>query len=180
MNCAEAGVWLHLSMDGRLSADHLAQLERHLETCSDCRREREVLESLRTTLVVQELVPEPEQLSQQIMARVAAYEAQRAARPARVALLVRDAALRIGMILALVVLAVEIIQPSLWTSLISEANRSAPQLVQALTAPGPNSVAWSIWALGAGAVLVVAMRIIRSDAYASWLRSMTDRLPQLW
>jgi predicted anti-sigma-YlaC factor YlaD len=179
VNCAEAGVWLHLSMDGRLSSDHLAQLERHLETCGDCRHERDVLESLCTTLAVQELVPEPEQLSQQIMTRVAAYEARRAVRPVRVAL-VRDAALRVGLILALVVLVVEIIQPTLWTSLISEANHSAPQLVQALTAPGPNSVAWSIWALGAAAALVVAMRIMRSDAYASWLRSVTDRLPQLW
>ncbi|HEV8191746.1 MAG TPA: zf-HC2 domain-containing protein [Ktedonobacterales bacterium] len=179
MNCAEVGVWLHLSIDGRLSADRLAQLESHLETCSNCRREREALESLRATLSVRELVPEPEHLSRQIMARVAAYEAQRAVQPTRV-VLVRDAALRVGLVLALIVLVVEIIQPSLWTSLASEANHSAPQLIQALTAPGPNSVAWSIWALGAVAALVVAMRIMRSDAYASWLRSVTDRLPQLW
>jgi anti-sigma factor RsiW len=167
-------------MDGRLDADRLALLERHLATCHDCQHERVVLASLRVTLSTQELVSEPEHLSQQIMARVAAYEAQRALRPAHVALQVRDTALRIGVILALVLLVVEIIQPSLWIGVVAEANRSVPQLIQALTAPGPNSVAWSIWVLGAAAVLVVAMRITRSEAYTSWLRSVTDRLPQLW
>lgn len=167
-------------MDGRLDADRLAQLERHLATCGDCQHEREVLESLCITLSEQELAPEPAQLSQQVMARVALYEEQRAVRRARLAVQARDTALRVGVILALAVLGVEIIQPSLWTALIGEANHGAPQLMQALTAPGPNSVAWSIWALGAIAALVVAMRIIRSEAYASWLRSVTERLPQLW
>lgn len=180
MNCAEAVAWLHLYMDGRLGVDQLAQLDRHLAACPSCRHERELLETLREALATQDLVAEPEQLSRQIMARVAAYEVRRAARPGRVAVQVRDVAWRLGLALALVVLALEVLQPSLWAGLVSGANRGAPQLVQALTAPGPNSVAWSIWALGVAAVLVVAMRIIRPGAYSSWLRSVTDRLPQLW
>lgn len=180
MNCAEARGWLHLYMDGRLSDDELILLERHLEACASCEQERQLMETLREALSAQEMVPEPEQLSRHIMARVASYEAQRASKPAHIALQVRDIALRVGVILALVVLGVEIIQPSLWANLLAQANHSAPQLMQALTAPGPNSVAWSIWALGAAAALVVATRIIRSEAYASWLRSVTERLPQLW
>lgn len=167
-------------MDGRLDADCMAQLERHLATCGDCQHEREALTVLSASLSEQELTPEPAHLSQQIMARVSAYEEQRVARRAHLAVQARDTALRLGVILALVVLVVEIIQPSLWTALIAGANRGAPQVMQALTAPGPNSVAWSIWALGAIAALVVATRIIRSEAYASWVRAVSERLPQLW
>ena len=180
MNCAEARGSLHLYIDGRLSGDRLIALEQHLETCHECLQERQLLKTLNGALAAQEMVPEPEQLSQQVMARVAAYEARRVVEPARVALQVRDIALRVGLILALILLTVEIIQPSLWTSLVLQANRDVPQVIQALTAPGPNSVAWSIWALGAAAALVVAMRIIRSGAYSAWLRSVTERFPQLW
>src|SRR5579863_570610 len=82
MRCSQANRWLNLYADGRLSPQRYALLERHLYVCAACRQELTFLDTLRASVADADggriPHPEPEQLTANVMSRIAAFEAQRA------------------------------------------------------------------------------------------------------
>ncbi len=82
MTCSQARRWLNLYVDERLSLQRYAALERHMRACSACRQELNFLETLRASVADAEggriPQPEPEELTANIMSRVALFEEQRA------------------------------------------------------------------------------------------------------
>lgn len=50
MNCTEAKPLLHAYLDGELGLESALEIERHLEQCADCARERAALASLSVAL----------------------------------------------------------------------------------------------------------------------------------
>ena len=83
MKCSQAIRRLHLYVDGRLTPQALAPLEQHLMSCAACREELRLLEVIGVSVEGLESAPEPPALTQQIMSRIAAYEAEKASEAAR-------------------------------------------------------------------------------------------------
>lgn len=83
MKCSQAVKRLHLYEDGRLDPRSLAPLEQHLHGCSGCREELRLLEVITSSVEGLETAPEPTALTQQIMSRIAAFEAEKASKAAR-------------------------------------------------------------------------------------------------
>ncbi|MBF6590138.1 MAG: zf-HC2 domain-containing protein [Ktedonobacterales bacterium] len=182
MRCSQATERLQVYIDGRLDARQLAPLERHLQSCSRCRQHLVSFEVIRSALATrEEAVIEPPDLAPVIMRRIAALEAPRAAALAPAATPGwRERTWQMVALVAALALAVLLLPPGAQSNLTETVNRGLPGLLQALTAPGPDSVAWAAWAVGAFVVLLLAFRFARAEASASLRRSIAQRLPQLW
>jgi hypothetical protein len=125
----------------------------------------------------------PPDLERAILARIAAYEATRIAtaeshRVNRIAR--RERLWQAAAVVAVLVLAYFLLPSSAQSSLDTTLNHGVPGIVQTLTSPGPDSVAWAAWAAGALAALLLTVYLARADASAGLRRSIADRLPQLW
>jgi anti-sigma factor RsiW len=181
MRCSQATDWLQLYLDGRLHVNRLAKLEAHLRSCPRCRQELATLERIRVSLREGEAVVEPPTLERAILARIAAFEAARAsAAESANAAGWRERKWQIAALVALIALMYYLLPSATLTSLSGTLSHGLPGIVGALTTPGPDSVAWAAWAVGALAVLVLAVRFARADASAGLRRSIAERLPQLW
>lgn len=187
MTCKKAAYWLQLYIDGRLDPARHTHVEHHLATCPACRRELALLECVRTVAGENDLIAEPADLTQRVLDRVAAHEAQRAARAqdwlagaAGRAANWRAANWR-AIALALVALAaLALLEPgnaSAFTSALSQHIESAYVL---LLTPGPDSISWGVW--GAGGLIAGAFTVwfARADAPSGVRRAIAQRLPQLW
>jgi Putative zinc-finger len=71
MQCSKATRQLQLYIDKRLTLDQMRELEMHLSTCSACSNELVFLEEIDQVLHGMEMVPEPINLTSNIMKRVA-------------------------------------------------------------------------------------------------------------
>jgi anti-sigma factor RsiW len=182
MRCSQVATWLQLYLDDRLHISRLAKLEAHLRECPRCHSDLATLEEIRATLAERESVAEPPNLERVILARIAAYEAARftAAESANAAAGWRERRWQVAALVALVAIIYWLLPSATQANLALTFSRGLPGIVGALTAPGPNSVAWAAWAVGALAVLVLAVRFARADVSAGLRRSIAQRLPQLW
>ncbi len=192
MKCARASEWLSLYLDGRLDMRRLARLERHLVECAACRHDLARLRLMELALREERSVDEPTGLTEHVMRRISAYEAQRAsdaalarqraaARQAERAQAWRAAGARRVLALA-VALAAFIVwaQVAAPTLLPGFAARLAPDVLQLLSTPGPYAIAWSIWIAGAALAIGVGAWAARTEASVELRRVLADRLPQLW
>jgi anti-sigma factor RsiW len=183
MRCSQAVEWLQLYVDDRLELSHLAQLERHVHQCPSCQRELAAIERVRAVLTPDEAVAEPADLERVIRARITLYELQRTAeaaeRQAR-RLAWRERSWQVAALVSILVLTYLLLPSATQSSLNATLYHGLPGLLDALTAPGPDSVAWAAWAVGALAVLSLAVYLARADASAGLRRSIAERLPQLW
>jgi hypothetical protein len=55
-----------------------------------------------------------------------------------------------------------------------------PNVLQLLSTPGPEAIAWSVWIAGATLTLGAFAWFARTDASEELRRALADRLPQLW
>lgn len=192
MKCARANEWLSLYLDGRLDMRRLGRLEQHLIECAACRHELARLRLMELALREERSVDEPTGLTEHVMRRISAYEAQRAseaalarqrvaARQAERAQAWRAAGARRVLALA-VALAAFIVwaQVAAPTLLPGFAERLAPDVLQLLSTPGPYAIAWSVWIAGAALAVGVGAWVARTDASEELRRALADRLPQLW
>lgn len=178
MKCAQYADWLQLSVDGRLDADKQGILQEHLAGCPLCQHDYALLEEVRDALAMP-VVAEID-LTDAIRQRVARYELALATRRARRYALNRDLLGRGAVVVILVMLAIAFLQPGLWHSATNSVQRSWPQVLTLLLSPGPNSIAWAVW--GAAALVAVALVVWlkRTEALATWRRTLEERLPQIW
>jgi anti-sigma factor RsiW len=186
---------MNLYLDERLDASGALRLERHLVECPACKRDLARLRLAEPALREADPVARaqvPAELADQIMRRVAAYEAQRAAdlaraRQRRMARREARGAFWRGPGLRVVAAAVAlIVAVAVWwrsypaNGLAGAASRLGPNVLQWLATPGPDAIAWAAWIAGAAVALGVGGWLARADASAAWRRALVDRLPQLW
>lgn len=183
MTCKKAAYWLQLYLDGRLDRSHLARLEQHLQSCMACREDRILFEQIREGASEGELVAEPADLTERVVARVAAYEASRASSPEewlagvpQWALSWRSAAFALVVVVALTYLAA----PREFMRLSESLAGAATVAYSLLLAPGPDSISWGIWAAGCAVALMLTVWLVRADASSALRRAIAQRLPQLW
>lgn len=192
MKCTRASEWLSLYLDGRLDVRRLGKLELHLIECAACRHELARLRLMELALREERAAEEPTGLTEHVMRRISAFEAQRAseaalarqraaARQAERTQAWRGAGARRVLALA-VALAAFIVwaQVAAPTLLPGFAARLAPNVLQLLSTPGPYSIAWSVWIAGAALAVAVGAWVARTDAPEELRRALADRLPQLW
>lgn len=192
MRCGRASSWLNLYIDGRLDVRRLSRLEGHLLTCPACRGELARLRMMQAVLREERMVEEPAQLTEHVMGRISAYEAQRAseaalARQRAAARKIERAqawrgvgarrALALVLALAAVVVWAQMTTPALLSGM---AARLGPNLLQLLVTPGPDEIAWSVWIAGGALAVGVFTWLARTDASEELRRALADRLPQLW
>jgi anti-sigma factor RsiW len=192
MKCGRASKWLSLYLDGRLSVRRLGRLEHHLIECVACRHELARLRLMTLALREERTVDEPSGLTEHIMRRISAYEAQQAseAAMARQRAAARQAqraqawrgvgarrALALAVALAAFIVWAQVTTPTL---LPGVAGRLGPNLLQLLVTPGPYEIAWSVWIAGVALALGVGTWLARTDAPEELRRALADRLPQLW
>lgn len=192
MKCNRATQWLSLYLDGRLDVRRLGRLERHLIECVACRHELARLRLMELAMREERAVEEPAGLTEHVMRRISAYEAQRAseaamarqraaARRAARAQAWRGVGARRALALALALVALAI-----WTQIMTPtllpgfAGRLGPNVLQLLATPGPYAIAWSVWIAGVALALGVGAWVARADAPEEWRRALAERLPQLW
>lgn len=195
MRHTRAGVLMSLYLDERLDTRETRLLARHLAECVECRRDMARLRLAEPALREADPVARaqvPADLADQIMRRVAAYEAQRAAdlaqarqwraarRAARTAFW-RESGWRLVVMTAALIVAAGIwwrTYPS--NGLAGAAARLGPDALELLATPGPNGVAWSVWIAMVALALGVGGWLARADASAEWRRALAERLPRVW
>jgi anti-sigma factor RsiW len=182
MTCKKTAYWLQFYIDGRLDPSRHTRVERHLAACPACRRELALLERVRTVAGESDLIAEPADLTQRVLDRVAAYEAQRAAHAQDwlAGAAARAANWRTVALALIVLVGLALLQPgnaSAFTVSLSHHIESAYAL---LLTPGPDSISWGVW--GAGGLIAGAFTVwfARADASSGVRRAITQRLPQLW
>ncbi len=195
MRHTRAGVLMSLYLDERLDASGARQLERHLASCAECRRDLARMRLAEPALRESDLAartPLPSDLAEQIMRRVAAYEAQRAAdlararqrraarRAARVAFWRGPGWRLVTVTLALIAAVIVWWRTYPSNELAGAAAHLAPDALQLLATPGPSGIAWSVWIALVALALVVGGWLARAEISAEWRRALVERLPQLW
>lgn len=196
MKCGRANDWMSLYLDGRLDVQRLGRLEHHLISCAACRSDLARLRQVQASLREQRQMEEPPGLTEHVMRRISAYEAQRASEAAqarqraaarhavraeRWAQAWRGAGARraLALVAALVALVVwaQMRTPTLLSGM---AARLGPDVLQLLVTPGPDEIAWSVWIAGVALALGAFTWLARTDAPEELRRALAERLPQLW
>lgn len=178
--CRRANVWLQLYVDGRLDPRRLPALEQHLDACAECRAALSAYEVVAQSAGMPEGAPEPAQLTALILARIAAYEAQKQSHGQTVAAQRRQFALRwADALLAAMLATVSTLLFALLNPGVREAMaHTFPLAATMLGAPGPGAIAWSAWivwiASGTGLTLVLAGGEVRT----AWRKRLIARLGQ--
>jgi anti-sigma factor RsiW len=199
--CASAQQLIHLYLDDRLNQKQAQALQRHLGGCAACREELSALLNVRSAIVstdmemglTPERAPDPADLTEAIMRRVAAYEVRKAEAevekraelerrrdtlpdfvPARVGWR------SVGVSVVLVALLVTALLPGGWGAVATTLARDSSGVVGALLSPGPNQISWAVWLGGGLITLMAVVWFVRADASSQWRRAISERLPQLW
>ena len=200
MRCGQARGEIHRYIDGRLPATRLGALEAHLAECAACRNDLRVLEAIREVVAEDAWQAEPPNLTALILARVAAYEAERRARYLPVGVEVEAAGVGVragfalhwgdavlaGMLATLSTLFFVLLDPSLRSVVPLALARSFPGVVAILSAPGPGAIAWAAWLVWIVVGVGLTLWLAGAEVRLLWRRSLAARLahvpqlPQLW
>ncbi|MFI5273710.1 MAG: anti-sigma factor family protein [Ktedonobacterales bacterium] len=173
--CRWASDQLQLFVDGRLDVRQLSRLEAHLDGCSACRAALAAFELVAEASAERMEVSVPEDLTHLIMARIAAYEVTRRAEAAvRFVPSARD-----GLLAALLATVSTVLFVLLIPALRDSAARAFPLLPALLSARGPDSIAWSVWAVWIASGAGLALWLAGAEVRASLRRRLSERLAQL-
>jgi hypothetical protein len=178
MTCA--GIRRHLQhyIDDRLAAHAASSVATHLAECAACREDLRLLQVVRTGASTLPYMREPERLTRSIMARVAAFERQRAIamRGARFPLRLADALLA-TVLASLATVLFLLTQPGL-LRMASEPLQHALVPLQrgylGFVGQWGTVLAWAMW-MGVG--LSLTIWFAGSEVRAGWRRTLSEHLP---
>jgi hypothetical protein len=178
MTCASARRHLQLYLDDRLDVRSAAGVAAHLSVCAGCREDLRLLHEVRAGAATLPDMREPERLTRLIMARVAAFERQRAVatRGARFALRLADALLATALASVATILFL-LTQPALLHTVADPLQRAlAPLQRDYLSFVGQwgTLLAWVMW-MGIG--LTLTLWFAGSEVRAGWRRMLSEHLP---
>ena len=176
MTCARAHRHLQLYLDDRLAAHAAAEVAAHLGGCATCRGSLSLLQVVQAGAATPLSVREPERLTRSIMARVAAFERQRALAATPFALRLADALLAIALASAATVIFL-LTQPGLLRTLADPLQRALAPLQRdylGFVGQWGTLLAWMIW-MGLG--LSLTLWFAGSEVRAGWRRTLSEHLP---
>ncbi len=187
MRCKEARYQLQLYVDHRLTLRQTRVLEAHLVSCPSCQAELHLLEEVSCGLNSLKFVPEPANLHEQIMQKVALsasrknlVEKQSAPfklfRPSLVEILVAV------LLATLATLAILLQQPSI-RALLPKGNGHDllssfyVQVVHMLTSIDANTLILALWVVGTLLGVCITLAVAGSEMRTQWFKAMMERLP---
>jgi predicted anti-sigma-YlaC factor YlaD len=187
MRCSKANWQLQLYLDRQLSQADFLALEAHLSTCSDCRTTLHALEEITRTFDSMQQVPEPANLTANIMQRVA-LNVQKKEQPK-----VRESSfvlLRPSLqeLLAAVLLATVstlgliLAQPTLRTILpIANGHDAVSMLfisfMQGMTTMNASTLSVMLWVVGTFLGVWITLALAGTEMRTEWYKAVMDRLP---
>jgi hypothetical protein len=175
MTCARARRHLQLYLDDRLAAHAAADVAAHLAACAACRESLHLLQLVRAGAATPSYVRDPERLTRSIMARVAAFERQRAF-AAPFALRLADALLATALA-SLATILFLLTQPGLLRTVADPLQRALTPLQHGylgFVGQWGTLLAWVIW-MGIG--LSLTLWFAGSEVRAGWRRTLSEHLP---
>lgn len=177
--CRRANVWLQHYVDGRLDPRQLPALEEHLDTCAECRAAFSAYEIVAQSAGLPEGAPDPAQLTASIMARIAAYEAQRRAAAAAAAQRRQFAPRWADALLAALLATVSTLLFALLNPGVRETMaHTFPLAAMLLGAPGPGAIAWSVWVVWIVSGTGLTLWLAGAEVRAAWRKRLAARLGQ--
>lgn len=187
MRCIEATYQLQLYIDRRLTLRQTRVLEAHLASCPSCQAELHLLEEISCGLSSLKVVPEPVDLHEQIMQKVALSASRKHPgekqsvsfklfRPSLAEILVA------ALLATLATLAVLLQQPSI-RALLPKGNghdllsRFYTQVVHMLTSIDTNTLILALWIVGTLLGVCITLAVAGSEMRTQWFKAMMERLP---
>ncbi len=189
MRCTKATYQLQLYIDHQLTLRQTRVLEAHIASCASCRAELNLLEEISCGLNTLKFVPEPADMHEQIMQKVALTaarkQAQQREKQAAHFKLFRPSLpeiLAAALLATVATLAILLQQPSLrvW---LPTANGHDPlslfytQVVHMLTSIDSNTLILALWIVGTLLGVCITLAVAGSEMRTQWFKAMLERLP---
>lgn len=189
MRCTKATYQFQLYIDHQLTLRQTRVLEAHIASCSSCRVELNFLEEVSLSLDTLKFVPEPADMHEQIMQKVALSAARkhvstREKQATRLRLLRPSLAelLAAALLATMATLMILLQQPSL-RGLLPIANGHDPlsllytQVVHTLTSIDANTLSLALWIIGTLLGICITLAVAGSELRTQWFKAMLEHLP---
>lgn len=189
MHCTRAMHQLQLYVDHQLTVRQMRVLEAHVASCPACRKELVFLEAVSSGLNALKFVPEPANMHEQIMQKVALttkgkqqllYEKQASSfklfRPSLAEILA-------AVFLATVATLLSLLQLPVIHSLLPVVNDRDPfslfytQAVHMLTSIDTNTLSLALWVVGTLLGVLITLMVAGNEMRAQWFKAVIARLP---
>lgn len=189
MHCTRATHQFQLYLDHQLTLRQTRVLEAHIATCPSCRAELALLEEVSRGLDSLKFVPEPTDMHEQIMLRVAMTTARKQQllraeqkEPFTVFHPSLSEILAAAFLATMATLIVLLQQPTL-RALLPVANGHDPlslfymQIIHMLTSADSSTVSLALWAIGTLLGVLITLMVAGSEMRTQWFKAMLGRLP---
>ncbi|HEY0757327.1 MAG TPA: zf-HC2 domain-containing protein [Ktedonobacteraceae bacterium] len=189
MRCTKAIQQLQLYIDHQLTLRQTRVLEAHVSSCSACREELHFLETVSCGLNALKIVPEPTDMHEQIMQKVARTTARKQQllreKQATGFKLFRPS---LGEILAAVLLAtvatlITLLQQPFMQNLLPITKNHDPysvfymHIVYMLKSIDTNTLGLALWIVGTLLGVVITLMVAGSEMRTQWFKAMMERKP---
>jgi predicted anti-sigma-YlaC factor YlaD len=182
MHCKEASRLIQLYIDSRLTLDQMRALEAHIASCSACHAELDLLENVTDNLHNLRLVAEPEDLTAQIMQRVAMSSA-RSGSPRFSLLRPSLPEILTAIFLATIATLASILQQPALRSILPIANGHDSlslafiRTLHLLTSIDMGTLMLALWIVGTFLGICITLLFAGNEVRSQWLKAMMERLP---
>ncbi len=189
MRCTKATYQLQLYIDRQLTLRQTRVLEAHIASCPSCRAELSLLEEVSSSLNTLKFVPEPANMHEQIMQKVALTTAskqlQQSEKQATRFKLFRPSLAEIlaaALLATVATLTILLQQPSL-RAWLPVANGHDPlslfymQVIHMLTSIDSNTLILALWIVGTLLGVCITLIVAGSEMRTQWFKAMMERLP---
>ena len=182
MHCKEASRLIQLYVDSRLTMDQMRALEAHIASCAACHAELDLLENVTDNLHNLRLVAEPENLTAQIMQRVA-MSAARSGSPRFSLLRPSLPEILIAVFLATIATLASILQQPALRSILPIANGHDSlslafiHALHLLTSIDMGTLMLALWIIGTFLGICITLLLAGNEVRSQWLKAMMERLP---
>ena len=182
MHCKEASELIQHYIDGRLTLDRTRALEAHITSCAVCHAELNLLEEVADTLHSFKLVAEPEDLTAQIMQRVAMSQV-RTSTPKFSLLRPSLPEILTAVFLATIATVVSILQQPALRALLPVANGHDSlslafiHALHLLTTIDMGTLTLALWIIGTFLGICITLLLAGNEVRSRWFKAMMERLP---
>lgn len=182
MHCKEASRLIQLYIDGRLTFDQMRALEAHILVCANCHAELNALEEITGDLHDCKLIAEPEDLTAQIMHRVA-LSAARPSTPKYSLLRPSLPEILTAIFLATIATLVSILQQPTVRSVLPIANGHDSlslafiHTLHLLTSIDMGTLTLALWIIGTFLGIFITLLLAGNEVRSRWFKAMMERLP---
>ncbi|HZU65754.1 MAG TPA: zf-HC2 domain-containing protein [Ktedonobacteraceae bacterium] len=183
MQCKEASRLMQLYIDGRLKFDQIRALEAHITACSACHAELNSLEEMVSNLHDFKFVAEPEDLTAQIMRRVA-ISPPRSGTPKFSLLRPSLPEILAAVFLATIATLAFILQLPSVRSVLPVANGHDSlslaflHTLHLLTSIDIGTLTLVLWIVGTFLGIFITLLFAGNEVRSRWFRAMMARLPE--